>query len=174
MEHIFRKARLDEIPLIWHILQQAIERRRQDGSAQWQDGYPNPQVVQADIENGVGYVLTDHTEILAYCAVLVNDEPAYADIEGAWLTAGDFVVFHRVAVSGEHLGKGQAARLFFHIEQLALSKGISSVRADTNFDNPAMLRLFDKMGYAYCGEVYFRGSARKAFEKVVKASSNKE
>jgi hypothetical protein len=30
-----------------------------------------------------------------------------------------------------------------------------------------MLKLFEKLGYQYCGEVYFRGSARKAFEKVI-------
>jgi hypothetical protein len=28
-----------------------------------------------------------------------------------------------------------------------------------------MLRVLEKLGYVYCGEVYFRGSARKAFEK---------
>lgn len=167
MEHTLRKARLDEIPQIWEILQQAIERRKEDGSAQWQDGYPNPQVVQSDIEKGAGYVLAHGDEILGYCAILINDEPAYAGIEGKWLTNGNFVVFHRVAVSGKHLGKGLAAELFGHIEKFALSNSIYSVKADTNFDNPAMLRLFDKLGYTYCGEVYFRGSARKAFEKVL-------
>jgi hypothetical protein len=38
----FRKATPPEIPQIWDILQQAIIRRKNDGSNQWQDGYPNP------------------------------------------------------------------------------------------------------------------------------------
>jgi hypothetical protein len=29
-----------------------------------------------------------------------------------------------------------------------------------------MMAIFEKLGYAYCGEVHFRGSARKAYEKV--------
>jgi hypothetical protein len=31
-----------------------------------------------------------------------------------------------------------------------------------------MISIFEKAGYTYCGEVYFRGSPRKAFEKVLK------
>jgi hypothetical protein len=38
---------------------------------------------------------------------------------------------------------------------------------DTNFDNLPMLNIFEKLGYTYCGEVYFRGSARRAYEKVL-------
>ena len=31
-----------------------------------------------------------------------------------------------------------------------------------------MLKIIEKEGYKYRGEVYFRGSARKAFEKILK------
>jgi GNAT superfamily N-acetyltransferase len=167
MEYTFTKATPGQLPQIWHILQQAIQRRKNDGSNQWQDGYPNPQVVQNDIEKGAGFVLAAKDEVLGYCAVFINDEPAYAGIEGKWLTEGDFVVFHRVAVSEAYLGKGLAAVMFGFIEQFAADRGISSVKADTNFDNPSMLHLFEKMGYVYCGDVFFRGSARKAFEKII-------
>ncbi|KOS06050.1 GCN5 family acetyltransferase [Flavobacterium akiainvivens] len=167
MNYTFRKAALHELPQIWDILQQAIARRKKDGSNQWQDGYPNPDVITNDIEKGAGYVLLDGEEILGYAALLINDEPAYAGIDGKWLSNGDFVVFHRVAIAEGYLGKGLAAEMFRQIEQFALSNGINSVKADTNFDNPAMLYLFEKMGYTYCGEVFFRGSARKAFEKII-------
>ena len=40
-------------------------------------------------------------------------------------------------------------------------------KLDTNFDNAPMLKILDKLGYTYCGEVFFRGSARKAFEKIL-------
>ena len=86
MSYTFRQARHDELSVIWEILQHAIRRRREDGSDQWQDGYPNPQVIQSDIDNGVGYVLADGDTVVAYSAVLVNDEPAYNDIQGKWLS----------------------------------------------------------------------------------------
>ncbi|GAB3529679.1 GNAT family N-acetyltransferase [Pontibacter brevis] len=167
MEYSFRKADLTEQSQIWEILQGAIARRKADGSNQWQDGYPNPEVVKNDIEKGVGFVLTEGETIVGYSAVLVNDEPEYAKIEGKWLTNDDFVVVHRIAVSEKHLGKGLAKKIFEFIEAYALSQNIYSIKADTNFDNIAMMKTFEKMGYVYCGEVYFKGSPRKAYEKVV-------
>ena len=167
MKKQFRKANLSDLPVIWEILQQAILRRKADGSNQWQDGYPNPAIVQKDIEKEVGFVLTLENEIAGYCVIMINDEPEYAKIEGKWLTNDDFVVFHRVAISENYLGKGLAKSIFQFIEDVARENNIYSVKADTNFDNAAMLSLFDKAGYVYCGEVYFRGSPRRAYEKVL-------
>ncbi len=167
MNYTFRKATAPDLDKIWTILQQAIARRKADGSNQWQDGYPNPDVVRNDIQNRIGYALTDGNNIIGYCAVLENDEPAYSNIEGKWLTTGNFLVVHRVAVSDAYAGMGMGKIMMEHIEELARSRNIFSIKADTNFDNIAMLRTFEKLGYTYCGEVYFRGSARKAFEKVL-------
>lgn len=167
MEYIFRKANLQDQSLIWNILQQAIIRRKADGSNQWQDGYPNPEVIRKDIEKGVAYVLSEGETIIGYTAVLINDEPEYAKINGKWLTNDDFVVFHRVAVSEKHIGKGLGKKIIEFIEEFAHSNSIYSIKADTNFDNVAMMKTFEKMGYAYCGEVYFRGSPRRAYEKVL-------
>ncbi len=167
MNYAFRKATLSELPVIWEILQQAIIRRKADGSNQWQDGYPNPDVVRKDIEQHTGFVMTDSDTIIGYAAVLINDEPAYQDIEGKWLTNGDFVVVHRVAVTDKYIGKGLAKIMLEFIESYARSKNIFSIKADTNFDNIAMMKTFEKTGYVYCGEVFFRGSARKAYEKVI-------
>lgn len=167
MQTQFRKAITQEIPQIWAIIQKAIQRRKADGSKQWQDGYPNEESIQEDVENEVGFVLTDGENIIGYSAVLINDEPEYANIEGKWLTDGDFMVYHRVAIAEEYLGKGFAKMMIENIHQYAIENSIYSVRADTNFDNHAMLKIFNDLGYSYCGEVYFRGSARRAFEKML-------
>jgi GNAT superfamily N-acetyltransferase len=167
MIYQFRKAELSDLPQIWTILQQAILRRKADGSNQWQDGYPNPEVVISDIEKEVGFVLVIQDKIVAYCAILINDEPEYENLQGEWLTTSDFVVFHRIAVNQEYLGKGIAKMMFANIEKFAVQHHVFSIKADTNFDNAAMLHLFAQAGYKYCGEVYFRGSPRIAFEKVL-------
>ena len=167
MNYHFRKAELSEITPIWEILQQAILRRKKDGSKQWQDGYPNKDVVQKDIEKGEGFVLVKEQRIIGYSAVLVNDEPAYEKIEGNWLTNDDFVVVHRVAISEKYLGKGYGKMILKRIEDFAVSKNVYSIKADTNFDNIAMMKIFESSGYIYCGEVYFRESSRKAYEKVL-------
>ncbi|MFH6960510.1 GNAT family N-acetyltransferase [Flavobacterium aquidurense] len=162
---ILRKADISEVPQIWSILQDAIEQRRQDGSTQWQDGYPNELTIQNDIQNGYAYVLTENESILCYAAIIFEKEPAYEEIQGKWLTNGDYAVVHRVAASKLAKGKGIATKLFKNIEQICITNNIYSIKIDTNFDNIPMLKILEKLDYSYCGEVFFRGAARKAFEK---------
>lgn len=164
------KATKQDEEQIWKILQEAILRRKLDGSKQWQDGYPNPETIARDVEKEVGYCLKKDAEIIGYCAVLINDEPEYDNIVGEWLSTGDYVVFHRVAIADSHLKQGFASKMMELIENYALEQEIYSVKADTNFDNPGMLKLFENHGYVYCGKVYFRGSERLAFEKNLKSS----
>lgn len=166
-QYQFRKACPEDVAQIWQILHQAIERRKDDGSKQWQDGYPNIEVVNKDIRGGHGFVLLDKEIVIGYIAVYINDEPAYENIIGKWMTNDDFVAIHRVAVSASHLGKGLAKQLLTHVETLAISEEIYSIKADTNFDNAAMINIFLKLGYLYCGEVTFRGDQRRAYEKVL-------
>jgi len=163
----FRKAEISDKGIIWEIIQQSIERRRIDGSAQWQNGYPNEQTIESDIAKNFGFVLTVNDEIAVYVALIFNDEPAYSSIEGAWLTNGEFVVIHRVAVSEKFAGQGLAKKLFDFIEDYVRSQNVHSIKVDTNFDNAAMLKILDNKGYIYCGEVFLAGGIRKAFEKVL-------
>ena len=162
-----RKAVFSELPVIWEILQEAIEQRKKDGSQQWQNGYPNEEIVKTDIANGYAHVLIEHHVIVAYAAVIFDVEPAYNDIQGKWLTVGDYVVIHRVATSGAIKGKGVATQLFKEIELLCIKHKVDSIKVDTNFDNVPMLKILDKLNYTYCGEVFFGGSPRRAYEKVI-------
>jgi RimJ/RimL family protein N-acetyltransferase len=65
------------------------------------------------------------------------------------------------------LGKGLSKTIISSIEDFALNNNVYSLKVDTNFDNLAMMKIFEKLGYTLCGEVYFRGGARKAYEKVL-------
>lgn len=164
---ILRKADLPEVPVIWSILQGAIEQRKLDGSEQWQNGYPNEQTVRDDIAQGYAYVLVDEDVIVAYAAIIFGIEPAYNDIKGKWLTDGDYAAVHRVATSKAVKGKGMATHLFKMTEDLCRKQKVYSIKVDTNFDNIPMLKILDRLGYAYCGEIFFSGAPRKAYEKVI-------
>lgn len=164
---ILRKATFSEQPIIWDILQQAILQRKQDGSEQWQNGYPNEQTVYDDITNSYAYVLVDNEAIMAYAAIIFGIEPAYNDIKGSWLTNNDYAVIHRVATTNAIKGKGIATHLFKAVENLCTDQKVYSIKVDTNFDNVPMLRILEKLDYTYCGEIFFSGAARKAYEKVI-------
>src|SRR5690554_6780588 len=150
---ILRKAIPAEAPVIWTILQHAIEQRKRDGSDQWQNGY--------------AYVFEIDNQIAAYAAIVFGEDPAYNEIKGAWLTDGDYVNVHRVATAPELKKKGVASQLFKKIETLCIDKGVYSIKIDTNFDNIPMLKIMDRLDYTFCGEVIVGGAPRKAFEKVL-------
>jgi len=168
MNYQFRPAKYSEASQIWQILKDAIQRRKKDGSNQWQDGYPNMEVLKRDIERKIGFVLTQNDTIIGYTAVIINDEPDYTNIEGRWLTNQDFIVYHRVAISAKFLAKGMGKKMMKFIEEYALSKNIYSLKADTNHDNIPMIKNFEKLGYSFCGIVYIRQSPRRAYEKALK------
>lgn len=164
---VFRKAEKKEIPEIWEILRAAINRRKLDGSKQWQNGYPNPETVYEDLQAGEGFVLVQQKIILVYGAIIKNREKSYEKLQGKWLSSGDFLAVHRVAVASEFLGKGLAFEFFRRVENFAVQHKIPSIKVDTNFDNPGMLKTLEKLGYTYCGEVLQHDSPRKAFEKLI-------
>jgi len=168
---ILREADFSDISAIWEILQQAIEQRRQEGSEQWQNGYPNETTVQDDITDGYAYVLDDNGTIVAYAAIIFGPEPAYNNIKGQWLTNGDYAAVHRVATANAAKGKGIATQLIKMIEAVSRERNVYSVKLDTNFDNVPMLRILDKSGYTYCGEIFFNGAPRRAYEKILQYSN---
>ena len=53
------------------------------------------------------------------------------------------------------------------VERLAISKDVHSFRADTNYDNERMQRLFEKMGFTYCGKISYPQGQRMAYEKLL-------
>nr|WP_315158515.1 GNAT family N-acetyltransferase [uncultured Flavobacterium sp.] len=165
---ILKTASLADIPVIWDILQAAIAQRKEDGSTQWQDGYPNLETVTNDFVKDYAHVLVENEVVVAYAAIIFGEEPAYNDLQGEWLSHSDYVVVHRVATAPEYKGKGIATLLFEKIEELSIAKAVFSIKVDTNFDNFPMLKILEKLGYTYCGEVVFRGAPRKAFEKLLK------
>ncbi len=167
MEMILEKAALAQLPQIWEILQQAIAQRKADGSSQWQNGYPNESVIEGDIAAGRGFVFLNNGEVIAYIAIIFGEEIPYNTIEGAWLTTGEYVTLHRLAISNTIKGKGVAGRLLNLAEDFCRQKKAPSIRLDTSADNIQMQKIADRLGYTYCGTVIQSHSPRRAYEKVL-------
>lgn len=101
-----RKAEQADKGRIWEIIQQAIALRKEQGSRQWQDGYPNEDVVQSDIDKGYGHVVEADGKIIGYVAIIFDIEPAYNAIDGKWLSDGEYVGIHRLAAAQDPHVKG--------------------------------------------------------------------
>ena len=81
---LFRPAVPADAPRIQTIIRQAQAQMRAAGSLQWQNGYPGPEHIAADLLRGYGRVLcrpaaSGDAEAVAYGAVSFDGEPAYGD-----------------------------------------------------------------------------------------------
>ena len=175
---VFRRARPADAARIMEIIRQAQAQMRALGSLQWQDGYPAAAAEEAEEAEKAGEAggrgetepakaAAAQGNVIAYGAVVFDGEPAYDAIEGAWLTDGEYVVLHRMAVADGEKGRGVATEFMRRVEAMACGRGTGSMRVDTNFDNRYMLRMLGRLGFVYCGKVRYRSGERLAFEKTL-------
>lgn len=165
--YIFREARIQDVPEIGRIFDDAVDRMLAEGKKQWTENYPTEIHALADMNRHHGYVLELNGKVMAYGAVIFTGEPAYAELRGEWMSDAPYVVVHRLAVAMDAQRRGIARRFFAAVENLAISKGIGSFRVDTNFDNERMLRLLESLDFDYCGNVTYESGDRLAFEKLI-------
>ena len=150
-----RPAEARDLDAVMDVVAQARRAIARLGIDQWQDGYPGREVIEADIARGIGYVFENEGAIAGYLALAPSPEPVYERIDGAWLANGEYLTVHRSCAS----------------EELARSRGVASVRADTHRGNAVMRHLLEKRGFTYCGTVAYDVTAgdplRAAYEKSV-------
>lgn len=170
---LFRPAVPADAPRIQTIIRQAQAQMQAAGSLQWQNGYPGPEHIAADLLRGYGRVLcrpaaSGDAEAVAYGAVSFDGEPAYGAIEGGRSSDDAYVVLHRLAVADEAKRQGVATAFFHRTEELARARGVWFFRVDTNFDNHYMLHLLEREGFAYRGKICYDSGERLAFEKALR------
>lgn len=131
-----RRAQNSDVDKIVQILNDAISFLKESGSSQWQSGYPNRETVEEDIEKQVAWVLTVDNEVAGYAAVVIGDEPTYADIEGKWENNVDtYATIHRIAVSSKFRGMHLSQFFLSNIISLTYAQGIHNFRIDTSRKN---------------------------------------
>lgn len=168
-----RRTTAADIPALMEMAADASAYLRAQGVDQWQGDYPTPGIFEYDISLAQGWLFTCEGEAAGYAAISMEPEPAYDEIDGAWLTeSDDYAVVHRAMIAGKYRGGSLAAEIFSLTEDLAAGYGKISVRVDTHRDNGPMHGLIKKMGYTYCGVILVDEAPdheprRDAFEKII-------
>lgn len=165
-----RLAEKRDIDRIMQIIADARESIGRLGIDQWQYGYPTRESVKEDISLERSFVaLDDNGDICGTFALMLNGEPTYKKIYcGAWISDGEYVALHKIAVDSAHRGKGTAKEIVDYIVDFARENGYSSVRVDTHTGNIPMRRMLEKNGFEYCGTIHLLdGQPRVAYERTV-------
>ena len=141
---------------------------KKQGSSQWQSGYPNSETIYNDFLKKQGYVLVNNNEIIGYAALVLEDDPNYKVIDGAWLSNKEYGVMHRCCIRNSCKGNGYIHDFFEELEKLCKKTNKASMRIDTHELNKSMIRAIQKENYTYTGIVIVGdGTKRNAYEKLI-------
>ena len=142
------------------------------GIDQWQNGYPNREVICADIEKSQSYCVCSDGEIIGTFALICDGEPTYNKIyDGKWLTGDNrehYFAIHRVAISVKRRGTGISTAIIDYCAEEAKRANKASLRIDTHRGNAVMRKMLEKHGFIHCGTIYLEsGDERVAYEKMI-------
>ena len=169
MNFSYRKATIAETKEIVDIYASAQAFMEAHGNPQWVKGFPDENDVRGGIFGGILFCVIAKDEIAAVFAA-VDHDGNYDEIEGKWLTKGNYLAVHRVAVSEKYRGSGAAKFVLnYAAEELARTRGKTSIRIDTHEMNKPMRSLLASQGFTECGNVYISRdySLRIAYEKIL-------
>ena len=151
----FRRATLADLDDVMRVVAEAQAFMRTLNIDQWQDGYPEREILERDVEIGQLYVVEDDGAIAAFAALSLEPEPIYDEIDGAWTLPGPHLTVHRMALDDAHRGGGIAREIIARAFDIARRNGRAVVRADTHPGNRAMRRFLEKQGFTQCGTVRY-------------------
>ena len=146
-----RLATRGDVEALMALVRRVVPLMRAAGNLQWDEHYPNASVFERDIELGQLWVAEIDGAVAGVAAVTTDQEPEYAQV--GWDVEEPAVVVHRLAVDPGFREAGVAGALMQTAEKVAMERGISVLRVDTNTKNEATQRLFPKLGYVLAGEI---------------------
>jgi ribosomal protein S18 acetylase RimI-like enzyme len=146
-----RPATKDHLPSLIALVRRVVPLMRATGNLQWDNTYPNEAVFQRDIDLNQLWVAVVDGNIAGVAAVTMDQDPDYTQV--GWDIEEPAIVVHRLAVDPAFRGLGAAGALMQKAEEVAVERGITVLRVDTNTQNEATQRLFPKLGYSLAGEI---------------------
>lgn len=159
-----RKAKIQEAEVCYQCIEDARAYHKSQGFVQWHPDYPTRQTILDDIAQNNGYVFVNEQEILGYCCMIIGEEPAYRNIEGAWKTDSPYTVVHRMAFRQTVRGRGLSGQAFACVKEFCTARQVNAIRVDTQEENKVMQHILAREGFQYCGRIQFDGGPKLAYE----------
>jgi GNAT superfamily N-acetyltransferase len=165
-----RHSTYNDIESIMTIIKQAQAYFKSQGIDQWQNNYPNPSVIENDINLDESYVILMNQKIVGTYVLSFRNECTYDIIyDGNWLTLDKYAVIHRIAFDQSIKGQGLSKNVLDYIYTQCIDNHIYSIKIDTHEDNSVMRKMLVSNGFIHCGTILLKdGNKRLAYEKRLK------
>ena len=157
---MIRLAKYQDLPKILEIYEYARQFMRVQGNpSQWGSTHPEEDILAADIDNNVLYVIEEGDQIQGVFAFIIGEDSTYDVIDhGQWKSNDTYGTIHRVAATEGTTGIVKKA--------VEYCKTLHPyIRIDTHEKNLVMQHLIQKTGFEKSGIIYaYDGSPRIAYE----------
>jgi len=161
---IYSKANTNQINEVFSVFSAAIINMEKQGIHQWDEIYPDKEIIAEDIARNQMYIGKIDNKITV-CFVLSEEfDEEYKNGKWQWPDA-KFCIIHRLCVSPDFQNRGIAAETLKYIENLCKSQGYDSIRLDCFTENPYSRKLYDKAGYSVIGYADWRKGRFELREK---------
>lgn len=162
----YEKAQPEQLEEITALYETVKEDLIKQGIDQWDEAYPARGDIIEDIRNKEMYIVRLGNTLAAAYTINRTQDNAYKF--GSFKDKkGEYLVLHRLCVLPALQHMGLAGRVMEHIEAEAKKAGASSVRLDVFTKNPRAMALYERMGYAYAGDAYWRKGKFHLLEKLL-------
>ena len=165
---IIRKANKTDLENIMKMYKSCVKGMLENGIDQWDDTYPNTEIISEDLNVGTYYVAEIDETIIGGVNIDRNQDDTYLTLD--WEDKSDsFLVVHRLGVKEELWNKKIGKDLMLFTENLVIEKGLKSIRLDTYSGNPKAMEFYRKLGYSELGTIDLKPDKEKyyCFEKII-------
>ena len=166
---IIRKANKTDLENIMKMYKSCVKGMLENGIDQWDDTYPNTEIISEDLNVGTYYVAEIDETIIGGVNIDRNQDDTYLTLD--WEDKSDsFLVVHRLGVKEEFWNKKIGKDLMLFTEKLVIEKGLKSIRLDTYSGNPKAMEFYRRLGYTELGTINLKPDKEKyyCFEKIIK------
>lgn len=163
---MIRLGKISDLHEIMVIIKEAQTRMKQAGMTQWQNNYPNEEIIKKDISEQALFVYESNNEIVGTMSVFSHDN-VYDSIIGNWMNDNPYKVIHRIAVSNSHINKHLTEEMINFVYK---NFNVTDIRIDTHPKNTPMIKSLERQGFIYCGDVHVvtdSDSLRYAYQKHI-------
>ena len=166
---IIRKAEISDLENIMLMYRSCVAGMIANGIDQWDESYPNADIILADIKARTYFIAEINGEIVGGINLDENQDSTYLTIRWEDKT-NSFLVVHRLAVKEENWGDKVGKALMIFAEETILEEGLKSIRLDTYSGNPKAMEFYRRLRYTELGTIDLKPEKNKyhCFEKIIK------
>lgn len=174
MSNIFlRQSKLDDLPSIVQIINDAKESLQERGIDQWQQGYPNEEVLKQDIQENISYALILDSEVVGVATLQQGYDKNFQEmLSGSWSDESEvtYSTIHRLSIAADHRGEHLCTVMIQQLLTISYYLGYKDVRTDTHPDNLALQHIVTENGFNEKGTIKMDEDqdVRKAYQIILK------